>query len=110
MPNHFAKVCKRGSRVHLVEKESSTPPESEKKVLLISVGKVGKKLLAQVQCTLQSRWEDPDNCVPTRHCSILQSVGTVRLSKLGNLPVQESGTILTMYDGTVRKSLLSPST
>ena len=46
--NHFAKVCKKGSRVHLVEKESSTPPESEEVVLLIPVEEVGKKLLAQV--------------------------------------------------------------
>ena len=59
----------KGCRVQLVEKESSTPPESEEVVLLISVEKVG---------ALPSRWEDPGNCVPT---SILQCVVMARLSK-----------------------------
>eukprot|EP00731_Ephydatia_muelleri_P012648 Em0006g1542a len=52
--NHFAKVCKKGCRVHLVEKESSIPPESEEVVLLISVEEVGNAGTG----ALPSRWED----------------------------------------------------
>ena len=47
-------MCKKGSRVHLVEKESSTPPESEEVVLLIPVEEVGNAGTG----ALPSRWED----------------------------------------------------
>ena len=101
-PNHFAKVCKKGSRVHLVEKESS-PPEPEEEVLLISVDKVGKKLLAQVPFQVNGRTQTIVCQLDTAaSCNVLARSD---YRKLGNLPVQESGTTLTMYDGSVRKSL-----
>ena len=92
-------MCKKGSRVHLVEKESS-PPESEEEVLLISVEKVGKKLLTQVPFRVNGRTQTIVCQLDTAaSCNVLARSD---YRKLGNLP---SGTTLTMYDGSVQKSL-----
>eukprot|EP00731_Ephydatia_muelleri_P018422 Em0011g462a len=101
-PTTLQKCARREVGVHLVEKESS-PPESEEEVLLISVDKVGKKLLAQVPFRVNGRTQTIVCQLDTAaSCNVLARSD---YRKLGNLPVQESGTTLTMYDGSVRKSL-----
>ena len=62
---------------------------------------------------LPSQWKEPDNRMPTRHCSILQCAGTVRLSKTR----KPSGTGKWNYthyvqwiSAEVTEAVLSPST
>ena len=101
--NHFASVCRKGSSAHLVEEENVTPTRSDEEVLMIAVEKVGKKLLAQVPFRVSG-------CTQVIVCQLdtAASCNILSLSdhrKLGSLPTKESRTTLTMYDGTVRKSL-----
>ena len=97
--NHFARVCRKGSSVHLVEEENVTPTGSDEEVLMITVEKVDKKLPFRVSGCTQVIVCQLDTGAS---CNIL-SLSDHR--KLGSLPTKESRTTLTMYDGTVRKSL-----
>ena len=100
--NHFARMCQKRGTVHLVEER--TPTDSEEEVLLITVKNVGKKLIAKVPLRIDSaRMLEIDCQLDTAaSCNVL-TVADYR--KLGCPPVDPSGTNLTMYDGSVKKSL-----
>ena len=102
--NHFARMCKKRGTVHLVE-ESPNLTDSGEEVLLITVKKVGKKLLAKVPFRRRDSSCDLEiDCQldTAASCNVLTMAD---YEKLGCPPVETSGTNLTMYDGSVKKSL-----
>ncbi|KAL5477674.1 hypothetical protein EMCRGX_G024499, partial [Ephydatia muelleri] len=94
--------CQKRGTLHLVEER--TPTDSEEEVLLITVKKVGKKLIAKVPLRIDSARTLEIDCQldTAASCNVL-TVADYR--KLGCPPVDPSGTNLTMYDGSVKKSL-----
>ena len=92
-----------GSSAHLVEEENVIPTGSDEEVLMIAVEKVGKKLLAQVPFRVSGCTQVIVCQLDTAALCNILSLSDHR--KLGSLPIKESRTTLTMYDGTVRKSL-----
>ena len=102
-PNHFAHMCtRRTGTTHLVEK-SPTPPASEEKVMLIRVQKVGRKLLAKVPFQREKKIQVITCQLDTAASCNVMSLTDYQL--LGNLPRKQSKTTLTMYDGSVSRSL-----
>eukprot|EP00731_Ephydatia_muelleri_P030026 Em0021g549a len=102
-PNHFARMCtRRTGTTHLVEK-SPTPPASEEKVMLIRVQKVGRKLLAKVPFQREKKIQVITCQLDTAASCNVMSLTDYQL--LGNLPRKQSKTTLTMYDGSVSRSL-----
>lgn len=100
--NHFARMCtRRTDTTHLVE--SPTPPASEEEVLLIRVQKVGRKLLAKVPFRREKKIQVITCQLDTAASCNVMSLTDYQL--LGNPPRKPSKTTLTMYDGSVRRSL-----
>ena len=108
--NHFARVCRSSSQdTNLVQSEGVTKEEecvlgdSEEEVLLISVEKVGTKLLAKVEIQVGGSKRSLVCQLDTAaSCNVLAWGDYV---KLGKPKLLGSATRLTIYDGTVKSSL-----
>ena len=109
--NHFARVCRSSSQdTNLVQSEGVTKEEeecvlgdSEEEVMLISVEKVGKKLLANVEIQVGGSKRSLVCKLDTAaSCNVLAWRDYVKLRKPKLLG---STTRLTMYDGIVKSSL-----
>ena len=105
--NHFARMCNKAKQqsAHLVgdwaDPESPTAERGE--VLLITVERVGKKLLARVQFHIEGRVKMVTCQLDTAaSCNVMSRAD---YNKLGCPKLTTSNVVLTMYDGTVKKTL-----
>ena len=104
-PNHFARMCSLGRPTHLVQEDTtrSASGSDDDYVCLISVEKVGKKLLVKVPFMVKGRNQTiVCQLDTTALCNVLAASDYRRLGSPG---LGKSQTTLTMYDGTVRRSM-----
>ena len=100
---HFARVCRARDRTTHMISDTLSESGSEEAVLLITVEKIGKKLLARVPLRGRDRVETIECQLDTAASCNVMSV--LDYEKLGKPKLRNSRTTLSMYDGTARKSL-----
>ena len=100
---HFARVCRARDRTTHMISDSLSESGSEEAVLLITVEKIGKKILARVPLRGRDRVETIECQLDTAASCNVMSV--LDYEKLGKPKLRNSRTTLSMYDGTARKSL-----
>ena len=105
--NHFARMCNKAKQqsAHLVGDwaDPESPTDESGEVLLITVERVGKKLLARVQFHIEGRVKMVTCQLDTAaSCNVMSRAD---YNKLGCPKLTTSNVVLTMYDGTVKKSL-----